>query len=333
MTRTMKYNPETFEQDVADARDWLFTRRQLLVVTHMRPDGDALGSLFAATECLRTYGIDCTPYVMETVPVEYKRFSVSGLRCNASIDLSEFDGMLCLDCANEERLALPADGFADISIPVCNIDHHIDNSRFGEVNVIHAESASTTELLATLFKRYDVQIPSNAATALMLGLVMDTGGFRFNNTTACSLRCAAELVDLGANYDLVMKEMFFNEPMQLLKLKGEVYNTVNFAYDGRFAWFVLTPELMDEFGVTSDMAEDLIDSVRVIRGVEITCRMQQVDDIMRFSLRSQNPDLPILPIAHKLGGGGHMLAAGATAKMSPEEAEKKLLEYVGEILK
>ena len=332
--RTVTYNPETFDHDVEQTRDWFRGRRNLLITTHLRPDGDALGSVFAATDCLRNEGIDCTPYLAEPLADDYQHYTVSGTVCNEDIDLSPFDGLLCLDCANENRLALPPNrSFNDITLPCCNIDHHIDNSRFGHVNVIHAESASTTELLATMFGKFGYPVSPAAATSLILGLVMDTGGFRFNNTTAASFRCAANLIDGGADYTQVMHSMFFNEPMELLRLKGEVFKNLKFAFDGRFVYFSLTPDLLERCGATAEMAEDLIDSVRIIRGVEITCRMQQIDDITRFSLRSQNPDLPILGIAHKLGGGGHLLAAGATQTgISLEEAEAQLLEYVGELL-
>ena len=181
----------------------------------------------------------------------------------------------------------------------------------------------------------ELALPMSAetATALILGIITDTGSFRFNNTTSQTLRSAAWLKEKNADYGKVVDEVYYNEPFNMLKFQAKLYEDLQFSYDNRLAYFILTDELMSRYGVTADDAEEIIDIARVIKGVEIVCRIQDTDEGVRYSLRSMSPEKPILGIAHKLGGGGHALAAGALVKdISVRKAEELLLAYVGEFI-
>ena len=313
---------------------WLAKRRRILAVTHERPDGDALGSMFGLRSYAREAGINVLCYVAEPVPATYRTFGPDDLLSGTTIDPEEYDGILCLDCANEDRLALPPRiNIENVQISVCNVDHHVDNTQYGDLVLVDPKAAATAEILCQTLRRGARPVSAEAATSLLLGLVMDTGGFRFNNTSTESMDCATWLMSQGADHSRVMHEMFFNEPIQLLRLKSKVIENLKFACNDRLVYFFLTGDLLDSCGVRAEDTEDLIDFVRVVRGADITCRMQPDDGKVRFSLRSQNPDFPVIDIAHRFGGGGHMLAAGATAEnVNLAEAEALLIQYASEVL-
>jgi phosphoesterase RecJ-like protein len=313
--------------------EWLDGRRNLLLLTHQRPDGDALGSLFGMYHCLQAQGIDAVPYISEEVPDRYLPYAPAALVAGGEFDIDACEGAICLDCANERRLALP-DGvaFDDLRMPICSIDHHVDNTRYGDVALIDSASAATAEILAGIARGGHLTMTPEAATAMLIGVVTDTGGFRFSNTKQGTLDMTAWLVGAGADYDRVMGDVFFSEPINLLRLQARVFSEMRFSYDGRLVYFFLDPEMLEEFGIESQDTEDIIETARVIRGAEVVCRMQLVDGGVRYSLRSKRIDLPIIGVAHKLGGGGHKLAAGAFQEnIDLETAEQLLLEYTAEL--
>ncbi len=314
--------------------EWLTSKRSILAVTHERPDGDALGALFGISSALQTLNISCTPYVSEQVPGRYQSLTPSESIIGGAVDLSEYDALLCVDSANENRLALPKGvRFQDISLPSCNIDHHIDNSRYGEIYHIDADASAACEIIAYFLKSMSVKILPETATMLLTGIVSDTGCFRFDNTKPQTFRIAAWLVEHRADHSGVMRQLYFDEPIELLKLQAKIVEGARFALDNRLVYFFLTNELLSECGVDGKDTEDLIDTIRVIGGVDIVCRMQQVSDGVRFSLRSKDPRISVNAIAHELGGGGHLMAAGAYVKgMKLDEAERLLIEHAQKIL-
>jgi phosphoesterase RecJ-like protein len=169
---------------------------------------------------------------------------------------------------------------------------------------------------------------------MLIGTMSDTGGMRFPNTTADTFRLADWLMQQGADHDDVTRALFFCDTLGYVRLTGHVINNLKMAFDGRLAYFILERDTLDSFGVPNADSEDLIDTIRGIRGVDVACRMQEVDGAIRFSLRSMNRDLPIIGIAHAIGGGGHAMAAGATGTgMTLAEAEQTLLRLVEELFR
>ncbi len=327
--------PEPLSPAYIAVNDWLRSQTaRPLIVTHARPDGDAIGSTVALGLVLQELGHHPRIYFdRELFPPQLNPFVPQDLLLEDT-DLAAFDAVICLDCAAPDRLGLPvAKAVEDIPLPCCNIDHHPSNGGFGAVDLVDPDAAATAEILARLFEGCGLPLPPAAATALLAGITQDTGCFRFNNTSPEVLQATAWLMRRGGDYQRIMDELYFNTPLRLLRLQARAIETTKLALDGRLAYFFVTDELLETCGCTAAEADDLIDVVRTIAGVEITCRMQQVDNDVRFSLRSQNPDKPILPLARRIGGGGHALAAGATMKNATlAEAEAELLQLAEELL-
>ena len=224
----------------------------------------------------------------------------------------------------------PAD-FA--SLDVANVDHHVDNPGYAAFNLVDPAMASTCEMLAHLAESQGVAIQADTATSALIGVFSDTGGMRFSNTTPLTFRLAGWLLEQGADHDAVTRALFFCDTIEYVRLTSHVIATMKTAFDGRLAYFMLERDTLDSFGVPNADSEDLIDVIRGIRGVEIACRMQAVEGAVRFSFRSMNRDLPIIGLAHTIGGGGHAMAAGATGTgMTLADAEQTLLRLVEELL-
>ena len=314
--------------------DWLEDKDNFLVLAHARPDGDAFGSAFAMTLFLQSQGKTATAYVEEELPEMFEPFAIDGYKhSDIPVDMGQIDYIISCDCANTPRLACPNGlTFADLDKPICNIDHHISNEKYGELNLIDAEAASTTEILTKFHEMNGHSVSSLNADWLMIGLAQDTGCFRFPNTSSQVFKYAGWLLNHGCNYDKVMKELYFNNPMRLLKLQAKVIDNLKFAHDNSVAYFFINQDILDSCDAKVEDVEDLVDVVKSIQGVDIVCRLQQVDNDVRFSFRSQNEKLPVLPIAKKFNGGGHLLACGATMENTTlEEAEAKFLEYLEEV--
>jgi len=313
---------------------WLLAHRRLLVVTHTRPDGDALGSAFGFAQALNDRGQAARVFVDAPLPAAYVEFAPADLLVDVPVAWADFDAVVCLDCANLKRLALPnGAALAQVPLPSCNIDHHVDNARYGDLALVAPATAATAELLTHLLQSWGWPLTAAAATRLLIGVLTDTGGFRHQNTTPTVLRTAADLLAAGADHPRVVRAVYGRETSGMLQLKAHIYRTLQLACGGRYAWFTLTPEVLTTCGVDERDTEDLIDTVRALQGVEIACRLQQVAEGVRVSLRSQNPAFPVIEIAHQLGGGGHPMAAGALQQGADlATTEARVLALVKELL-
>jgi phosphoesterase RecJ-like protein len=307
-----------------------------LLLTHEKPDGDALGSIFGVFTVLRENGKKVDAFLPEQPPMRYSSFVPDGIIVGIAPKLDSYSWILCLDTSTPDRLGIDKSAKEKIpSYPIVNIDHHPDNKLFGRVNFINSESAATAEILfRALNDSGKMRISQKAATALLIGIVMDTGGFRFDNTKTATFNAASALLALGADYPRIINTMFFSRPLSFVKMEAElVLKYVRTACSGRYAWAYLSDEILKKYGVDKKDTEMLIDSIRQIDGVEIAVLFYRKDDGFKISMRSKNKEYSVAKIARVLNGGGHELAAGAFIKTDNiSEAENTVLSHVAGIL-
>ena len=314
------------------AAELLRKYNNFLVVTHENPDGDALGSSFALLQYLRSAGKNAQLLLPEQVPEKYINFAPSGcLTYATSLDWANFDFIIYLDTPIPKRAALSDLNFKNIPLPSLNIDHHPDNMNYAQWNLLLTEAAAAAEILFMIFKAgAGGKITAETATLLMLGIVMDTGCFRFDNTSPKVMRHAAELLEHGADFHHIVNEMFFSIPLSQLQFQAELISRhLRKACLGRLAWFYVPPELIEKFDVNMRNTEGLIESLRAIHGTEIVVIMQKLETGFKISMRSKNPKYSVGSIARKLNGGGHEMAAGGLIKATNlTKAEKILISHV-----
>jgi phosphoesterase RecJ-like protein len=296
---------------------------RFVVTTHENPDGDALGSLLAMTLALRELGKDAVMYLFGEVPIpnEYEFMDFAELVRGPNPDTSG-RVVLALDAANERRLGPEGTLLAKASL-VIDIDHHHDNTRFGQVNLIVGHASSTGEILRDVFAALDVELTPGIAEALYIAVVTDTGRFQYANTTAKALRLAAELVEAGANVHRVFQGVYENVAFAKLKLVARALESAQVFEGGRVIVSNLEREDFAAAGAEEPYSEGIIDYLRAVEGAELAALIRepptQNGPTRRVSLRTTAEDLDVSAIARKSGGGGHRQAAGFSSEASVDE--------------
>jgi phosphoesterase RecJ-like protein len=315
--------------DLKAIADALLRHDRFLVVTHENPDGDALGSLLAATLALRQLGKDAVMYLAGDLPLPHEYafmpLAEQGLVREPPEDAGE-RVLLAVDCAKEERIGdVAALGRAPLTL---NVDHHHDNTRFGDVNLIAAEASSTGEVLRDIFAELAVELTPELAEPLYIALVTDTGRFQYTNTTPKALRLAAELVDAGADIHAVFQQVYESVEFAKLKLLARVLERATVLEGGRIVVSHLLRNDFAEVGASEPYAEGLIDTLRAVEGSELAVLIREPprDDgpIRRVSLRSSIDELDVSAIARLFGGGGHPQAAGFSSDASLDEIVERI---------
>ncbi|HEV8180366.1 MAG TPA: bifunctional oligoribonuclease/PAP phosphatase NrnA [Gaiellaceae bacterium] len=312
--------------DLKAIADALRRHDRFLVVTHENPDGDALGSLLAATLALRQLGKDAVMYLAGRTPLprEYAFMPLGELVREPPADAAN-RVLLAVDCAKEDRIG---DAAALARAPlVLDIDHHHDNTRFGDLNLIVADASSTGEVLRDVFAEVGVDLTPELAEPLYIALVTDTGRFQYANTTPKALRLAAELVDAGADIHAVFQEVYESVEFAKLKLLARALDRAEVLEGGRIVVSHLLRSDFTEVGASEPYSEGIIDYLRMVEGAELAAliREQLNDgaDAHKGSLRSSIDELDVSAIARRFGGGGHRQAAGFSTDLSlPEIVEQ-----------
>jgi len=307
-------------QAVADA---IRKHERFLVTTHENPDGDALGSLLASHLALQQLGKDSVMFLAGPVPLpaEYRFLGLDELRRELPGDASE-RVLLAVDCANETRLG-PDPAIFHLAPFTIDVDHHHDNSRFGDVNLIVADASSTGEVLRDVFAELAVELTPELAEPLYVALVTDTGRFQYANTTPKALRLAAELVEAGADVHKVFQDVYETVQFAKLKLLARALERAHIYEGGGLVISYLLRGDFAEVGAAEPYSEGVIDYLRAVEGAEMAALIREPprggSPARRVSLRASHDELDVSAIARKSGGGGHRQAAGFSSDASIEE--------------
>lgn len=296
----------------------------VLLVLHVRPDGDSLGSSLAMARCLGAMGKAVHVTCADPLPANLAFLDPTGI-CQPPDRLEgPFDVALFLDCADLERCGA-ARSLVSQAKTLVNVDHHPSNRRFGDVNYIEARAAACGEIVFALLSELGATIDSGVATALYTALVTDTGSFRFANTTSHTLCLAARLVELGADADQVGREVWSSRSLASLRLLEAALHTLALDAGGRIAWMSVTPAMLRQAGASAEDGEGLVDYPRALRGVEVALLFSlETAGYVRVNLRSGHlVDASLL--AGAFGGGGHARAAGCTVRGSLRAVRERVL--------
>lgn len=300
-----------------------------LMLGHVHPDGDVLGTLFALGLALEAAGWRVTMAGPHPVP-ESLAFLPGADRWNVWDQAPQtFDVLVLTDCPNDGRTEGLLQGARGPGSAVLNVDHHPDNRRYGTVNWIDPSAAATGEMVFDLIRALDLPITPGIAINLFTAIHTDTGSFRYSNTTERTFRTAGALTALGAEPALVSDWLYQRRPADALTTLGEVLRRVHVSADGRVAWLSIPS------GVASDAfvsAEDLVTYPRSIGSVKVAMLLREEGaGLVKVSLRGKG-DVPVNRIAHRFGGGGHENAAGCTVKGTLDEVTSAMRAAVDEAL-
>lgn len=302
---------------VAALRD----HERFLVTSHENPDGDALGSLLATHLALTMLGKDSVMMLAgpSPLPGEYRFLELPerGLLRDLPTDRSE-RVLVAVDCAQESRIGDPE--LLRATPLTVNVDHHHDNTRFGDVNLVVAEASSTGEVLADVFEHLGVPSTPEIAEALYTAVVTDTGRFQYQNTTPRTLRLAADLVEAGADVHKVFQGVYESVQFAKLKLLARALDRASVHEGGRVVVSYLLRRDFSEVGAAEPYSEGIIDFLRAVEGAELAVLIREPPregaPARKVSLRASIDEIDVSAIARKSGGGGHRQAAGFSSELA-----------------
>jgi bifunctional oligoribonuclease and PAP phosphatase NrnA len=306
--------------DLGAAAQAIREHDRFLITTHENPDGDALGSILAMKLALDALGKDGIMYLYGQVPLpaEYGFMQLDELQRELPSDADE-RVLLALDAANESRLGRDYEQLLENAPLVVDVDHHHDNTRYGDVNVIIGDASSTGEIVRDLLRLLDVDLTPEIAEALYIALVTDTGRFQYTNTTPRALRLAAELVEAGANLHRVFRGVYESVEFAKLKLLARALERAEIYDGGRLVISFLLREDFLEVGAVEPYSEGIIDYLRAVEGSDMAVLIREPPTRggpkHRVSLRSRSDELDVSVIARKSAGGGHRQAAGFSSEL------------------
>jgi len=294
------------------------------VCAHIRPDGDALGSMLAATLLLRAAGIAAVPVLAddEPAPTTYSFLPGFALLVRPA-DLEQPDAVLALDTPNLERLG-DAAALARNASTLVVMDHHPDAVEFGTVNVLDAVAAATGQLVWRLARALEVPPTPEVALCCFVALQTDTGRFQYSNTTPEALRDAADMVQAGADPAEASRLVYESRTHASLALEARTLDRVTLANHGHVAYSWITDEDFAETGALPEETEHLVDAVRVVRGPDVVMLFRLLGDEVRGNLRAKT-GFDVGAVARHFGGGGHAAAAGFTVPGTLEALLEELL--------
>jgi bifunctional oligoribonuclease and PAP phosphatase NrnA len=321
--------------ELEQAAEELRTADKLLLTTHENPDGDALGSLLGMHLLLTQLDKDSVMFLAADefpLPHEYRHLSLDGV-LNAPPDDLDERLVVFLDCGNIDRMPvefLRADG-----IRIVNIDHHHDNTRFGEVNLVDPDASCTAELVWRMVSELGGELTPPMAEALYVGLVTDTGRFMYRNTGAEAHRMAADLIEAGASPHAVNRRVFESLPFRRIELLARGLDQIVRYDDGAITMTYLTRDDFVETGADETDSEGIVDHLRSVEGTAVAVLVRDLlaEDragLRKVSLRAADGEVDVSRIARGLGGGGHTQAAGFTTALEVPELLERLRAEVGE---
>jgi phosphoesterase RecJ-like protein len=298
-------------------------RDRFLLTAHEGPDGDALGSLLGMHQLLEQLGKDSVMFLEAKefpLPIEYRFLPLEEVFHEAPMDMADRT-VIFLDCGNIDRM--PAEFIGDGDHFVINIDHHHDNTMFGDVNLVDQESSSTAEIIYRLAVLLGAEITPGIASALYVGLVTDTGKFMYENTDAGTHRVAAALIDAGVDVDDTYRRLYENVPIEKLRLVARALEGVERHCDGALVTGYITEADYEATGADESMTEGIIDHLRSVDGAKVAALIRDLGSrgrqARKVSLRSTEGEVDVSALARQWGGGGHVRAAGFATDLVYEE--------------
>lgn len=308
--------------------------QSFVLMSHVRPDGDAIGSQLALGFALMAMGKEVHLINEDGLPDNLAFLKGSDRIETPPAEPLDVDVAIALDTATKPRLGDNALHAASKAKLWLNIDHHISNPQYGEINLIDATSPATGQILYDLITRLDLPLTEESRDAIYVAVSTDTGSFQYPATTAKTYEMAADLIRRGLDVGTINSKTYDDSPYRRLELMRALLNTLERSDDGRVANWTLLDQTRLDLELRPEDSEGLIDTIRAIRGVRLAVFFEELPDgKIRVSMRSKDHQLDVCKIAMEFGGGGHALAAGIRMKGPLSDAKALVLGAIDRRLK
>ncbi|WP_409340931.1 DHH family phosphoesterase [Paenibacillus sp. MBLB4367] len=325
--------PTSYESQLSKAAAFIREHDDFLVVSHLNPDGDAASSTLAVGWMLER--LNKTFVMINESPVPQKFDCLWGY--GRIVDYSDakpertFRTIISVDCADFPRIGDVSNLFEE-GFELLNIDHHPTNDGFGSVQLIRPDAAATAEILYDVAVSLGMQWDEPLCRCIYTGMLTDTGGFRYSNTSPNVMRIAAEMIQHGVKGYELAERFLENLTFAQVLLLRKALSTLSFANDRQIAWVSVSLDDMSEAGATKEDSEGLVNYPRNIEGVEVGILFRQANEhTVKVSLRSASR-VDVSAIAQSFGGGGHVRASGCTVEGTIEQVIARVVKEVGQVL-
>ncbi len=305
----------------------------VLLLGHADPDGDSLGTQLVLSDFLRFLGKEPAIRIDGDIPVRYSFLpGIDKIKSQDSPLEIEPDIALIIDCTNLDRVGRCL-GFISENTKIINIDHHIHNSRFGDVNLVCDTASSVGEVVYDLLAETEYELTMQNAEQVYTAILTDTGRFHFSSTTPRALRICAELVEMGIDPREITDKIYFSMTPDQLRLRGKVMGNAEVFLDGRICVLTLTQQMLDDGHVDMADFEGLVEYSMQLNTVTIGVLFKEISsNEVKLSVRSRN-GFDVAELARKFGGGGHINAAGAAIKLPVNEAKERFVRTAEQMLR
>lgn len=321
--------------DFKSFKDTIQAAKRIVIISHVNPDGDTLGSMSALYQViLNNFGHtkDSVDMVYNGIIPEIYKFIpfLDEAKKPEQIKDELYDLAIAVDIAAKDRMgdSLPVYERTETKM---NIDHHKTNNNYGTVNFVRGDACSCGEVLFDIFKALELNIDKKTAWGLYAALLTDTGGFRYDNTDADTLLKSAELIKLGAEPAKIARFCYESKPRNMVLLHAHCMINADFTDNNRIAGVCISNKDMEKFHASNDYTEGLVEELRRIGTTEVSFVAKEVDEnTTKVSLRSKTID--VSKVAQVFNGGGHTFAAGCTIRKPLKIAKDKILEEIRKAL-
>lgn len=299
---------------VRDIEEKILKAERILLISHRRPDADTIGANLSMRRALTRLGKKVVSACHDEITFENYFLPDVYVYTQDFGDLNQYDLVITVDCGDSKITDYHNDytNLLSSNTNLINIDHHVSNDLFGQINLVRSDFASTTEILFCLYNQLGWKIDKDMATLLLAGLYFDTGSFKHDNTSVHVLKVAAELMEKGAKAELIAKQMFRVIPIPVMKAWGRVFERAKMNDQNIVTSFITIDEIKDIDGATDDIkGSDLITYLNSIPGARFSMLLSEKKGLVKGSFRTSRDDVDVAKIAKKMfKGGGHKKAAG-----------------------
>lgn len=316
--------------DILDLVTRIKLSNNISIIFHESPDGDAIGSSLGLLLGLRKLGKNVNIISKEVVP-DYLNFlpHTSEISTEISEVPSNTDCVIVVDCGDVKRINAKNLSFESRNYVLLNIDHHLTNEMYGDINYIDTDSIATAQIIYKLLITMNIEIDKEIAENLYAGLLTDSGSFKYPKTSDITHNIAGNLINTGINFTDIHRKLFENKPINKVKLYGKVIENIKMYLNNKICVLKLTKNLLDELNIDENNTGDIVSIGTQIDTVEVTVLLKESSKGTKVSLRSKEI-VDVRKIAEKFNGGGHTRAAGLLLEMPIEEAEKLIIKTIEE---
>lgn len=303
--------------------------KNFLITSHMNLEGDALGSEIAVSYLLRKMKKKCFICNSSPIPRIYNFMPSLNIVQTADRKIKNFDTAIVLDCSDLERTGKVKD-FVTKSGSIINIDHHVDNKKFGDVNWVKPEASSVGEMIYELFKKAKISLNKDIALCLYAAILTDTGSFRYRNTSSATHMITGHLLEYGIRPEEVFKKIYESHKLSRMKLLGIVLGGL--MVEKGVAWITVSDDMLKKTRSSLDDVEGFIEMAASIEGIKVAVLFQEIErEKIKIGFRSRG-NVNVCKIAAYFGGGGHFAASGCILRENLKTAQREVLSKIRKYL-